>query len=84
MLLDAGLIVGTPGQPKAEPRPVVKQMICAPPAACPVAVKKIGDRPRFHVSVAILIREEVRLPIVAALDQVGAGHSPWQDGDNVA
>ena len=32
-----GMIVGTPAQPKAEPRPVVKQMICAPPAAWPVA-----------------------------------------------
>ena len=36
-LLVASLIVGTPAHPNADPRPVVKQMICAPPAACPVA-----------------------------------------------
>ena len=37
IVLVASLIVGTPAQPNAEPRPVVKQMICAPPAAWPVA-----------------------------------------------
>src|SRR5690606_6605729 len=57
VLLDS-LAQGTGLQPNAEPRPVVKQITCAPEATCPVADTgskpglSINTRPRSVISSA--------------------------------